>query len=403
MKLRYLGLVLVFVAMAWTQARVTVDVDTGNCVLSGTNNGGIGFTSPDTGQGMGFQYPKGVPSVLYAGAFLVGASATTVHDHFYGVPATALHCDWVERDTFVDVVPPLYNAHEMYQGAWVDTTRPTAAEGYKVTNTWFGKGLPAPAVYGNFVIFCADVRNISTTARNGVYVGVMIDFDLGTAPTNNWGRTDVARRLTYMWPSSTLQNPTIGVKLLTTPYSNGSLIDHAIYVYPATGFTEQNKFNFLNGTIRLPNTTRAYDYSIMVSGGPYNIAPNASVRVGFAIIGGDDSLSMKVGGDTAQAWWDRDVAVAEENVKNLNVGEAIRVYPNPFNRSTRIFYTVPGRTKMVIKAFDRTGREVAAILDRYVDQSGHVDWNGGKLPNGVYFLRVETSQRSYTEKVLLMK
>ncbi len=400
--MRYLGLLLLVVAMAFPQGRATVEVDTGNCALSGTFNGGIGFTAPDTGQGVGFQYPKYAPSTLYYGSFLVGASATTVHDHFYGVPSTNLQRDWVVRDTFVDIVPPLYNAHELYSGSWVDTTRPTAAEGYRVINNWGGRGDPA---YDDFVIMQTYVRNISTSTRTGVYVGIFIDFDLGTASDVNWGRTDATRRLEYMWPSSTNQNPSVGVKLLEpTTASNLSLIDHAIYVYPATGFTEQNKLNFLNGTIRLPNSTRAYDYSIMVSAGPFTLAPGAQQRVAFAIVGATDSVSLKVHADTAQAWYDRDwrVGIQEENAANLS-GTEIKVQPNIFSHSTRIFYTLPTRGKVVIKAYDAMGREVATVLDRYVDKTGSVDWKAGNLPNGVYFLKTDTPTSSYTHKVLLTK
>lgn len=400
--MRYLGLLLLVVVMAFPQGRATVEVDTGNCALSGTFNGGIGFTAPDTGQGVGFQYPKYAPSILYHGSFLVGASATTVHDHHYGVPSTNLHNDWVVRDTFVDVVPPRYNAHELFQGSWVDTTRPTAAEGYLVPNEWGGRGDPA---YDDFVIMQTFVRNTSTSTRTGVYVGIMIDFDLGTAPTNNWGRCDATRRLEWMSPTQTSFNPVAGATLLyPTTASNLAVIDHAIYVYPATGFTEQNKLNFLNGTIRLPNSTRAYDYSICVAAGPFTLAPGAQQRVAFAIVGAADSVSLKVNSDTAQAWFNRDwmVGVGEENAANLS-GTEIKVQPNIFSHSTRIFYTLPTRGKIVIKAYDAMGREVATVLDRFVEKTGSVDWKAGNLPNGVYFLKTDTPTSSYTHKVLLTK
>jgi hypothetical protein len=296
----------------------------------------------------------------------------------------------------------LFNAHELFRGAWVDTTRPTAREGYKVFNYWGGRG---DAAHDDYVIMRTDVQNISTSTRTGVYVGVFIDLDMGTAPTANWVRCDAARRLEWMSPTQTGFNPSVGVKLLEpTTAANLAAIDHAIYVYPATGFTEANKFNFLNGTIRLPNSTRAYDYSLMASAGPFSLAPNAIQRVAFAIVGATDSVSLKVNADSAQAWYDRDwkTAVAEERSLNLQNTE-VRVHPNPFSHSTRIFYTLPNRGKVVIKAFDATGREVATILNRLVDKTGSVDWNASALPNGVYFLKTDTPTSSTTHKVLLMK
>jgi hypothetical protein len=208
-----------------------------------------------------------------------------------------------------------------------------------------------------------------------------------------------------MSPTQTSFNPLAGATLLyPTTASNLSVIDHAIYVYPATGFTEQNKLNFLNGTIRLPNSTRAYDYSIMVSAGPFTLAPGARQRVAFAIVGAADSVSLKVHSDTAQAWFNRDwmVGVGEENAANLS-GTEIKVQPNIFSHSTRIFYTLPTRGKVVIKAYDAMGREVATVLDRFVEKTGSVDWKAGNLPNGVYFLKTDTPTSSYTHKVLLTK
>ncbi len=401
MKLRFLGLLLMLVVLVWPQGRAVVDIDTGYCMMSGTFCGGIGLTC-DTGLGVGFQYPKFTPSQLFYGGFLVGNSPTTLHDHFYYLDV--YDWDWVVRDTLEDVVPPLFNADELYKGSWIDTTRPTPAEGYLVTHYWGARGEQLPA-YDDFIILQTYIKNISSSTRTGVYVGVMMDYDVQPSPARNYGRTDAIRRLTFMTPRQTTQNPSCGVKLLEpTTASNLSVIDHALYIYPSTEPTEITKLNFLNGTIRVPTSNREYDWSICVAAGPFTIDPQAQVRVAFAFVGASDTVSLKVNADTAQAWYDRDWrGGVQEEAKHLILHEAIKVHPNPFSQSTRIFYTLPTKGKVVIKAYDASGREVATILNRYIDKTGYVDWHATELPNGVYFLRTDTPNNHYTHKVLLLK
>jgi len=408
MRILTLCLLLISSTLAWAQGRPTVTVDTGNCALSGTYNGGIGCTHPDTGQGVGFQYPKYTPSCLYHGSFLVANSESTVHDHFYIRPPPYLQWDWVVRDTFVDIIPPLFGAHELYKASMVDTSRPTQAQGFLVTHWWGGRGISSPA-YDDFVIVRYDIRNNSPSQIDSIYAGVFVDFDLGTSPTTNWGRSDSARRLTYMRPSSTNHNPSVGVKLLE-PYTaaNLSLIDRSYYIFD---WGDTVKWRFLNGTYRLPNSLRAYDYTICVSAGPINLAPGQWVRTGFAIIGATDSLSLKVHADTAQAWWDRDwkTGIEEDRSRRLEAGNEIQIQPNPFRRLTKISSSIGlSAGSAALKIYDAAGNLVKQSSRLATMPFRQITWNGedssGKpLPAGVYFIRLETATNNYTKKVLLLR
>ncbi len=83
-------------------------------------------------------------------------------------------------------------------------------------------------------------------------------------------------------------------------------------------------------------------------------------------------------------------------------------YPNPFNPSTKINYDIPVDSKVSIKLFDISGREVATLVNE-VKTAGYytVTFNGANLASGMYFYRISAegngSNFSETKKMTLIK
>jgi hypothetical protein len=79
-------------------------------------------------------------------------------------------------------------------------------------------------------------------------------------------------------------------------------------------------------------------------------------------------------------------------------------YPNPFNPSTYISYHLPTSALIVLKVFDVMGREIQTLVSERQNAGNHsVQFNGSKLPSGVYFYRLETGMFHDTRKLLLLK
>jgi len=59
-------------------------------------------------------------------------------------------------------------------------------------------------------------------------------------------------------------------------------------------------------------------------------------------------------------------------------------YPNPFNPSTTINFTLPLQKKISLKIYDMLGKEVVTLIDNEIFEKGNsaVTWNG-KNSNGV--------------------
>ncbi|CUT06032.1 T9SS type A sorting domain-containing protein, partial [Candidatus Kryptobacter tengchongensis] len=84
-------------------------------------------------------------------------------------------------------------------------------------------------------------------------------------------------------------------------------------------------------------------------------------------------------------------------------------YPNPFNPSTDIEFSVPIAVNVEIKIYDILGREVATLIDEFVQPGKYrVRWNGtdktGKfVASGVYFYVMKAGKFVQTKKMMLLK
>ena len=83
--------------------------------------------------------------------------------------------------------------------------------------------------------------------------------------------------------------------------------------------------------------------------------------------------------------------------------------PNPFNPSTTIRFSIPAKTRVVIRIHDVTGSLVAELLNQDLeagDQS--TEWNGtdksgNPVASGAYFVRLRAGSRILSQKIMLLK
>ena len=84
-------------------------------------------------------------------------------------------------------------------------------------------------------------------------------------------------------------------------------------------------------------------------------------------------------------------------------------YPNPFNPVTRMDYTLPKRSRVVISIYNVLGQEVKTIINREQEYGYHsitwdgIDNRGKQMSSGVYFARMNSNSFSQTKKMLLVK
>ena len=79
-------------------------------------------------------------------------------------------------------------------------------------------------------------------------------------------------------------------------------------------------------------------------------------------------------------------------------------YPNPFNPSTIINYDLPFDSKVSIKIFDMSGREVASLVNEFKTAGYYsANFNASSLSSGVYFYTINADNFTATKKMLLVK
>ena len=80
-------------------------------------------------------------------------------------------------------------------------------------------------------------------------------------------------------------------------------------------------------------------------------------------------------------------------------------YPNPFNPTTRINYSVALNVdRLSINIYDIRGRLVDKLYrGSQVSGRHHITWNASSSASGIYFVRMDTDNYSSTEKLMLIK
>ncbi len=79
-------------------------------------------------------------------------------------------------------------------------------------------------------------------------------------------------------------------------------------------------------------------------------------------------------------------------------------YPNPFNPTTQIEFSLPQATKVELAVYNTLGQRVALLANRYMNAGTHnLQFDGSELSSGVYIYRLKTDGYSKSRKMLLMK
>jgi len=85
------------------------------------------------------------------------------------------------------------------------------------------------------------------------------------------------------------------------------------------------------------------------------------------------------------------------------------VYPNPFNPTTTINFSITARSNVNIVVYNIKGQSVATLFNGELPEGNHFiqfdgkDKNNATLASGVYFYRISTSFNTATGKMLLIK
>jgi hypothetical protein len=79
-------------------------------------------------------------------------------------------------------------------------------------------------------------------------------------------------------------------------------------------------------------------------------------------------------------------------------------FPNPFNPTTKIEYSIPTDNNVEIKVFNVLGVEVATLLNEPRQAGTHsIEFNSDALPSGIYFYKINSGKYSEVKKMILLR
>lgn len=95
----------------------------------------------------------------------------------------------------------------------------------------------------------------------------------------------------------------------------------------------------------------------------------------------------------------------EEVDTSPNTFELQQNYPNPFNPSTTISFSVPQNSEVTLEVFNLLGQVVATLINGELYSKGEhrVLFNASNLASGIYYYRMQASNRSHQQFVEFKK
>lgn len=84
--------------------------------------------------------------------------------------------------------------------------------------------------------------------------------------------------------------------------------------------------------------------------------------------------------------------------------EVYQNYPNPFNPATKISFDLPFESKVSVKVYDMSGKEIVTLINE-VKSAGYysVDFNAAGLSSGIYLYKVTAGSLVTAKKMTIIK
>lgn len=261
-------------------------------------------------------------------------------------------------------------------------------------------------------------ENTHEYSVSDLYLGQLMAFEIASS-SNAWNsyEDDLAGweenngfGFAYMYDNDP-SAPYIGVAMFDR---SGKNINNALTFTPGYrvdwGGVELEFSNKMRNGIIESEVSMPADYDILISSGPFSIEAGQSISpfmLAFAVGENLDDLKNAMN----QAYQRSTLVLSVEEISG-EVPDKYRLfnnYPNPFNPSTTIHYSLPEENTVSITIYDMLGRKVHELISQKKLVGNYsVEWNGddnnGNLVGtGIYFYRIQAGDFVKTKKMLLMK
>lgn len=365
-----------------------------------TSRGNFGFNDFDANeQGIGFRYEDG-ENLIFEGALIFGTDADRISNAARDEDQISQDADFVQVKAFTTTIPGEKadtEGHTIYSDNNADN--PLGINTELTTYAW------ASEEDDNYIILSLRFHNTTDQVISNFFAGLFFDWDLldYTADVAQW---DEAGKFGYVYNNSQQPITHIGMGLISDDSFGfrGIVADGSDEWGIYDGFTDDEKWTAISGGISKASAG-PNDISAVISGGPYAIPENDYVDVAFVLAAGDNTDQLTTAVINAKSKWDNVITGVENNEVNVPIAYSLdQNFPNPFNPSTSINFSVAELSHVSLKIFDILGREIKVLADEVLSPGYYTRiFNAGSLSSGVYFYEMKADGFSKRMKMMLVK
>lgn len=98
------------------------------------------------------------------------------------------------------------------------------------------------------------------------------------------------------------------------------------------------------------------------------------------------------------------VVSVDENIGIPSTYEVFSNYPNPFNPTTNVKFSLPQVSQVKVTIYDALGKEVTTLVNNELAAGTHtIQWNASGMASGIYLYKVEAGNFVKVNKMMLLK
>lgn len=366
-----------------------LSLDNGEMSATISSTGSIGYSGGANSQGNGVRF-RGGSSLLYEGSIMIGNSGSYLLDQFRGVGGTE------EDFNSISLVREInYAQAEIASSSLYDDGGFSAPPRLEVEqNNYFYDSTYTE----NALLFNYKLRNKSVVPINGIYVGIIADWDLIDYSRNQVSFDD-NRKLGI---SSSLDSSILaGLMAISHPnqarhYAIDNQSGGLGGVDLSDGFTDAEKYTTLQGGRDSAGyASNGSDIIDVISMGPFNLPTDSSLSLTFAMLVANDLSSLQEAADSAISIYNNlPIGIEENNSTNT----VFRLYPNPANEQLNIVSLHDQNEPLQLRIVDLNGR---LLMKKTIMAQARIrqitTLNISSLKSGVYLMQISNDESRFQD------
>jgi hypothetical protein len=239
-----------------------------------------------------------------------------------------------------------------------------------------------------------------------LYLGAVIVPKIGGLYGGETVQYEPTKKVGYNFRSG--ENNYIGVKLLgKDPYSVKSRDWDSYSTDPSSDVAADSvRYNMTAGTGFDAALVSGSDGSIYnVNAGLYTVAAHDSAQIFYAVAYGTSLATMLGVIDSAAAKYNSVLTSVREIPSNVPSSFLLKQnFPNPFNPSTQIEFSITERSFVTLTVHDLLGRTIQTLTQGTLGVGTYsTTFDGSRLTSGIYYYTITAGSRQETKKMLLIK